>query len=211
MTASLESLSRRDLLKAGGGLVVAIAYAPISVLAHDLVAPAHLPGSLEGNRELSAWLRVNPHGTVTVFTGKAELGQGIGSALAQAAADELDVDYGRIDMVTADTSRTPDEGFTAGSQSIEQSGIAIRFACAEARQILLAAAAARLGIEAGDLTVADGTIVGPGGKQNHQRQQPVEPHRLQCVRGLRLHRRAGCDAVTRQTRLGDGRASRREG
>ena len=164
MTASLESLSRRDLLKAGGGLVVAIAYAPISVLAHDLVAPAHLPGSLEGNRALSAWLRVNPHGTVTVFTGKAELGQGIGSALAQAAADELDVDYGRIDMVTADTSRTPDEGFTAGSQSIEQSGIAIRFACAEARQILLAAAAARLGIEAGDLTVADGTIVGPGGK-----------------------------------------------
>jgi nicotinate dehydrogenase subunit B len=164
VTAALQSVSRRDLLKAGTGLVVAIAYAPISALAQGMGAPAHLPGSLDGNRLLSAWLRVNPNGTVTVFTGKAELGQGIGSALAQVAADELDVDYLRINMVTADTSRTPDEGFTAGSQSIEQSGTAIRFACAEARQILLAAAAARLGVEAGNLTIVDGTIAAPGGK-----------------------------------------------
>jgi nicotinate dehydrogenase subunit B len=164
MTAALQSVSRRDLLKAGTGLVVAIAYAPFSALAEGIEAPAHLPGSLDSNRLLSAWLRVNPNGTVTVFTGKVELGQGIGSALAQIAADELDVDYRRIDMVTADTSRTPDEGFTAGSQSIEQSGTAIRFACAEARQILLAAAATRLGVEVGDLTVADGSIAAPGGK-----------------------------------------------
>ncbi len=164
MTAALQNVSRRDLLKAGTGLVVAIAYAPISTLAQGMEAPAHLPGSLDSNRLLSAWLRVNPNGTVTVFTGKVELGQGIGSALAQVAADELDVDYLRINMVTADTSRTPDEGFTAGSQSIEHSGTAIRFACAEARQILLAAAAARLGVEAGGLTVADGTIAAPGGK-----------------------------------------------
>jgi len=102
---------------------------------------------------------------VTVFTGKVEFGQGIASALAQIAADELDVGYRRIDMVTADTSRTPDEGITAGSQSIEQSGTAIRFACAEARRLLLAAAAAKLGVEAGDLTVADGTIAAPGGKK----------------------------------------------
>jgi nicotinate dehydrogenase subunit B len=164
VTAGLQNVSRRDLLRAGTGLVVVIAYAPISALAQSMEAPAHLPGSLDSNRLLSAWLRVNPNGTVTVFTGKVELGQGIGSALAQVAADELDVDYLRIDMVTADTSRTPDEGFTAGSQSIEQSGTAIRFACAEARQILLAAAAARLGVEAGDLTVVDGTIAAPGGK-----------------------------------------------
>jgi len=149
VTASLEGYSRRDLLKAGTGLVIAIAYAPISALAQDTEARAHLPGSLDGNRLLSSWLRVNPDGTVTVFTGKVELGQGIASALAQIAADELDVDYRRINMVTADTSRTPDEGFTAGSQSIEQSGTAVRFACAEARQILLAAAAARLGVGAG--------------------------------------------------------------
>jgi nicotinate dehydrogenase subunit B len=164
VTAALHNVSRRDLLKAGTGLVVAIVYAPISALAQGIEAPAHLPGSLDHNRLLSAWLRVNPNGTVTVFTGKVELGQGIGSALAQVAADELDVDYLRIDMVTADTSRTPDEGFTAGSQSIEQSGTAIRYACAEARQILLTAAAARLGVEVGELTVADGSIAAPGGR-----------------------------------------------
>src|SRR5260370_3885192 len=68
-------------------------------------------------------------------------------------------------MVMADTSVTPDEGFTAGSQSSEQSGTAIRFACAEARQMLLAVAAAKLCVQAGDLTVADGTITAPRGKR----------------------------------------------
>jgi len=87
--------------------VVGIAYAPWA-LAQGPEMPAHLPGSLNGNRLLSAWLRVNPNGTVTVFTGKVELGQGIASALAQIAADELDVGYQRIHMVTADTSLTPD-------------------------------------------------------------------------------------------------------
>jgi nicotinate dehydrogenase subunit B len=165
VTAAPRTVSRRDLLKAGTGLVVAIAYAPLVALAQDTGAPTQLPGSLNTNRQLAAWLRVNPNGTVTVFTGKVEFGQGIASALAQVAADELDVGYQRINMVTADTSRTPDEGFTSGSQSIEQSGTAIRFACAEARQILLAAAAARLGVEADDLTVADGTIAAPNGNQ----------------------------------------------
>jgi nicotinate dehydrogenase subunit B len=165
VTAALQNLSRRTLLKAGTGLVVGIAFAPALAPAQGTEAPPHLPGSLNSNRLLSAWLRVNPNGTVTVFTGKVEFGQGIASALAQVAADELDVGYQRINMVTADTSRTPDEGITAGSQSIEQSGTAIRFACAEARQILLVAAAAQLGVQAGDLTVADGTIAAPGGKQ----------------------------------------------
>ncbi|HWJ36224.1 MAG TPA: molybdopterin cofactor-binding domain-containing protein [Steroidobacteraceae bacterium] len=164
MTAALRNVSRRDLLKAGTGLVVGIVFAPSLGLAQGTETPAHLPGSLNGNRLLSAWLRVDPNGTVTVFTGKVEFGQGIASALAQVAADELDVGYQRINMVTADTSRTPDEGFTAGSQSIEHSGTAIRFACAEARQILLAAAAVKLGVEAADLTVVDGTIAARGGK-----------------------------------------------
>jgi len=163
--AAFPSFSRRDLLKAGSGLVVGIAYAPLLTQAQGTEVPAHLPGSLNNNRLLSAWLRIDPNGTVTVFTGKVEFGQGISSALAQVAADELDVGYQRINMVTADTSRTPDEGFTAGSQSIEQSGTAIRFACAEARQMLIAAAAVRLKVEVGDCTVTDGTIAAPGGKQ----------------------------------------------
>ena len=118
MTARLQDASRREFLKTGAGLVVGIALAPELALGQGAAAPARLPGSLNNNRLLSSWLRINPNGTVTVFTGKIELGQGIATALAQIAADELDVDYRRIEMVTGDTSRTPDEGVTAGSLSM---------------------------------------------------------------------------------------------
>src|SRR5262249_57736895 len=73
------------------------------------------------------------------------------------------VDLKRIDIVYGDTARTPNEGQTAGSLSVEQSGTALRFACAEARGILLAAAAAKLGVTVDNLTVSDGTITAPSG------------------------------------------------
>jgi CO/xanthine dehydrogenase Mo-binding subunit len=165
MTSARPDSSRREFLKSGVALVVGIALAPESVLGQAAGAPAPLPGSLNTNRMLSSWLRVNPGGTVTVFTGKIELGQGIATALAQIAADELDVDYRRIEMVTGDTSRTPNEGVTAGSLSMEQSGTAVRFACAEARELLLDAAAARLGVTPAEMKVADGTVTASGGKQ----------------------------------------------
>ncbi len=152
--------TRREFL-ATGGLVIAFALAPRGVRGE----PAPLPGSLNGNRRLDAWLRIDPDGTVTIFTGKIELGQGIGTALSQIAADELDVDLKRIDVVYGDTARTPNEGQTAGSLSVEQSGTALRFACAEAREILLAAAAGKLGASVADLRVSDGTITGPTGAQ----------------------------------------------
>ena len=75
---------------------------------------------------LDAWLRINPDGSATVFTGKVELGQGIVTALAQIAAEELDLPLGRIKMISGDTGQTPNEGQTAGSQSIEASGTALR-------------------------------------------------------------------------------------
>ncbi|HEY3101407.1 MAG TPA: molybdopterin cofactor-binding domain-containing protein [Methylomirabilota bacterium] len=152
--------TRREFL-ATGALVIGFALAPRAVRAQ---APA-LPGSLNGNRRLDAWLRIDPNGTVTIFTGKIELGQGIGTALSQIAADELDVDLKRIDVVYGDTGRTPNEGQTAGSLSVEQSGTALRFACAEAREILLTAAAAKLGAAPADLRVSDGTITGPNSAQ----------------------------------------------
>ncbi len=157
-------LSRREFLKAGAALTVGIALAP-EVLAQAAGGAPQLPGSLNNNRMLASWLRVNANGTVTVFTGKIELGQGIATAIAQIAADELDVDYKRIEMVTGDTSRTPDEGVTAGSLSMQMSGTAVRFACAEARELLIGAAAAKLGVAAAELKVADGTVTGPGGRQ----------------------------------------------
>ena len=105
---------------------------------------AHLPGSLARHRRLDAWLRINPDGTATIFTGKVELGQGILTALAQIAAEELYLPPARIEMISGDTARTPDEGFTSGSRSIEDSGAAIRAACAEARSLLVELAGERL-------------------------------------------------------------------
>jgi len=157
-------LTRRDFARTVG-LVIAFSLVPEWAAAQG-TAPVVLPGSLNNNRRLDAWLRIDPEGTVTVFTGKCELGQGALTALAQIAADELDVAFTRIRIIGADTSKTPDEGFTSGSQSMEFSGTAIRFAAAHARRILLELAQRQF---AGDgstsnLTVADGTISGPGGK-----------------------------------------------
>ncbi len=127
------------------------------MLAQQAARPA-LPGSLNTNRMLDGWIRINADGTVTVFTGKCELGQGILTALAQIASDELDVAYERIEMVSADTARTPNEGMTAGSLSVENSGTALRFACAEARQILLELAARSWASRSTSLSVSDGTV-----------------------------------------------------
>jgi nicotinate dehydrogenase subunit B len=147
--------SRRDFLKTSGALVILFSFdQSIGQTA------ARLPGSLNGNRMLNAWLRIDADGSVTIFSGKIELGQGIGTALAQIAADELDVDLKRISLVHGDTALTPNEGQTAGSQSVQDSGSAVRFACAEARAMLLSAAAAKLGTQ--DLKVVDGTVSGSG-------------------------------------------------
>ncbi len=121
-----------------------------------------LPPSLAANPKLSSWINVSPEGQVSVSPGKVEIGQGIVTALAQIAADELDVDIARVKMVRANTSASPNEGVTSGSLSVQHSGRAIRFACAEIRRIFLEAAAERLGVETDALSVSDGTISGPG-------------------------------------------------
>src|SRR5882672_7845316 len=121
-----------------------------------------LPVSLAANPVLSSWIRFSPEGQVVVSPGKVEIGQGIVTALAQIAADELDVEIGRVRMVRASTAASPNEGVTSGSLSVQQSGRAIRQVCAEVRQIFLAAASDRLGVVIDALDVSDGTISGPG-------------------------------------------------
>jgi nicotinate dehydrogenase subunit B len=119
---------------------------------------AMLPSTLNANRRLDRWVRINADGTVTIRTGKVEIGQGIVSAMAQIAADELDVNYSRIRMVPVDTSLSPDEGSTTGSRSIEEGGSALRQVCAEVRDALLQAAARRFNVSLERLAVDDGTI-----------------------------------------------------
>jgi len=121
-----------------------------------------LPLSLAANPRLSSWVRFAGEGRVAISPGKVEIGQGIVTALAQIAADELDVEIGRIEMIRASTAASPNEGVTSGSLSIQQSGRALRQACAEVRQRFLAAASERLGIDTALLGVDDGTISGPG-------------------------------------------------
>jgi nicotinate dehydrogenase subunit B len=121
-----------------------------------------LPVSLAANRTLSSWVRFSPDGHVKVSSGKVEIGQGIVTALAQIAADELDVDIGRVQMVRASTAASPNEGVTSGSLSVQQSGRAIRHVCAEVRQIFLGLASDRLGVAIDALAIEDGTISGPG-------------------------------------------------
>ena len=120
------------------------------------------PGSLEKNPRLSQWLRVHRDGTVSIYSGKVEIGQGILTALAQIAAEELGIAIERIRMVPADTAVSPDEGVTSGSLSIQDSGVALRRACAHARALLLESAAARLAVSARDVQVADGAVLAGG-------------------------------------------------
>jgi CO/xanthine dehydrogenase Mo-binding subunit len=97
-----------------------------------------------------------------ISPGKVEIGQGILTALAQIAADELDVDVRRVQMTRASTAGSPNEGVTSGSLSVQHSGRAIRQACAEIRQLFLTAASDRLGVGTDALDIKDGTISGPG-------------------------------------------------
>src|ERR1700731_3489029 len=124
--------------------------------------PPKLLPSLAANPILSSWIRILPEGHVTVSPGKVEIGQGIVTALAQIAADELDVELARVQMVRASTAGSPNEGVTSGSLSVQQSGRAIRQACAEIRNIFLGVASHRLGVQIGALDIKDGTISGPG-------------------------------------------------
>jgi len=154
---SEQDLTRRAFGTALGGLVVSFSMMPRIGMAAE--TGPRVPAMLAANPRLDAWLRIDPTGTVSVFTGRVELGQGATTALAQIAAEELDVDIGRIRMIPVDTSRSPNEGVTAGSNSIEAGGAALRAAAAQARTILMEGAAQRLAMPVTDFVVDDGTIL----------------------------------------------------
>ncbi len=179
MTATL-SHSRRAFLKGSGALVVT--FSMLSTPARGVFAQAQPAGGqpgttsngggppanqAEGNsqsslKQLDSWLAIDPTGRVTVFSGKVELGTGVRTALAQIAAEELDVPFDRITLVQGDTTRAPDEGYTAGSKTIQVGGVNVRKAAATARQALLEMAGARLGVGVDQLQVRQG-VISPGG------------------------------------------------
>lgn len=119
------------------------------------------PSSLLKNPELDSWIRINQDGTISLLTGKVEFGQGIHTALAMIAAEELDINLERIRLLPVDSGLSPDEGLTVGSMSLETSGRAIRMVAAEVRQILLTIAYEELEAPLEALMVQDGTITDP--------------------------------------------------
>jgi nicotinate dehydrogenase subunit B len=173
-------VSRREFLTGSGALYVGFQFGAMPALAQVRAGPT-LPSALRSHPNVNAWLAIGTDDRVTLFTGKAELGQGLKTALVQLAAEELDVQPGSIEVVVADTLRTPNESYTAGSRSIPDSGMSIRLAAAEARQILLGVAAGRLGVPAAQLRVIDGRVTHPDGRslrygelvQGASFQQPV--------------------------------------
>src|SRR6266853_7033607 len=117
-----------------------------------------LPAILADNRRLDRWVGFPEPGRVRVATGRVEIGQGVLTAMIQIAAEELDVAPDRIRLETGDTDLTPNEGYTAGSQSIQFGGVALRLACAEVRGLFLDHAASAFGHARADLAVADGAV-----------------------------------------------------
>ncbi|RBH58935.1 MULTISPECIES: molybdopterin cofactor-binding domain-containing protein [Pseudomonas] len=181
-------LGRRAFLR-NGSLLVAFSLLPVAGNAWadtevdtlgTLVLAPDLAGSLRSNPYLDAWIRVDAQG-ITVYTGKAELGTGVKTALLQIAAERLEVAPDTINMLTADTALTPDEGYTAGSHTIVDSGTALFNAAAQVRQLLVESAARRWRVEPDGLVTRDALIQGPDG----QRMSYFE-----AVGGVDLHRHA---------------------
>src|SRR6266481_5338953 len=126
-----------------------------------------LPPLLASNPHLDQWVGVWTRGRGTVSTGRVEIGQGVLTAMLQIAAEELDVAPGRILLQTGDTDLTPNEGYTAGSQSIQFGGVALRTACAEVRALFLDHAAGSFGYSRSNLAVRDGAITLRGEPTGH--------------------------------------------
>ncbi len=122
-----------------------------------------LPGSLHVNRMLSQWLEFSAEGFVTARPGKVELGQGILTALSQIVAEELDVALARVRLLPATTGTSPNEAVTSGSLSVQESGMALRHASADARGIFLSVISQRSGVSPEDIRVEDGAFIGPAG------------------------------------------------
>jgi CO/xanthine dehydrogenase Mo-binding subunit len=128
-----------------------------------MTAPAApLTGALAEHPALDQWVAFPAPGKITVRTGKVEIGQGVLTAMLQLAAEELDVAPQRIAISSGDTDFTPNEGFTAGSQSMQFGGVALRQACAEVRALLLRDTADRLDCDITELTIRDGHVLRHG-------------------------------------------------
>src|SRR5690242_12930843 len=152
-------LSRRAALKAGGALVVSIG-APMPLRLARAAEEARLVGARPPLTpdQLSSYIAVNADGTISVFSGKTDLGQGLEIALAQMVAEELDAPFKSVKVVTGDTATSVNQGGASSASGISEGGKQLRAAAAEARRVLVDLAAEKLGVPAGQLSVDGGVV-----------------------------------------------------
>ena len=151
-------LSRRDLLKSGGAMIVGFS---LAAEAAPTSAAFAARGDLAGPPDpiaIDSWIAIHSDNTATLYFGKCELGQGNTTGLLQIAGEELDLDMGQMSAVRLDTNITPDQQATSSSSSIERGGPQVRAAAAEARLALLQRASTRLGVQIGSLVVSKGVV-----------------------------------------------------
>ncbi|WP_315531342.1 molybdopterin cofactor-binding domain-containing protein [Delftia acidovorans] len=159
-------LTRRNLLKLGGMVMVSSVAAAGLVAESTGTAPA-VAGAfpIPPIDRVSSFIAIGADGSVTAYHGHVDLGTGIRTSLAQLVADELDVEFERITMVLGHTSRTPNQGPTIASNTIQVDAIPMRKAAAQVRQLLLGLAAEKLQQPVSALTTSKGAVVAKGGRR----------------------------------------------
>ncbi|MBR0894530.1 xanthine dehydrogenase family protein molybdopterin-binding subunit [Bradyrhizobium tropiciagri] len=163
MTAPVV-LDRRSVLAGGGALIVSFSLRH-AVAQEKAAQGPKLPGSLATSPNLDSWIRIDADGQITAFTGKAELGQGFKTAFQQIAAEQLDIPFDALKVITADTKLTANEGYTSGSHSMQDSGTAILHAAAQARALLVAEAAKRFDLPPDGLRTENAAVIAPDGRR----------------------------------------------
>jgi nicotinate dehydrogenase subunit B len=149
-------LSRREFLQTGGALVVGFTL-PLPAWAQQPLQP-QAPGKTLDSGEVDGFVAVNADGSVTIYSGKVDLGQGLRIAIPQMAAEELGIGVERIVLVEGDTALTPNQGSTGGSSGVMRGGVEIRQAAATAREALIGMAAAKMGKPAAELDAVGGEV-----------------------------------------------------
>jgi nicotinate dehydrogenase subunit B len=154
-------LSRRDFLRGAGALVIGFRMGSRTARA-TTSTPVFPPIALgpygPADDQIDSWISIDHQGIATLYTGISEIGTGSHTAVIQVMAEELDLTFSKMRLVTPDTNRTPDQYVSSGSRSVQRHAVPIRQAAAEARHALVELAAAKLNVPAGQLTVTDGVV-----------------------------------------------------
>jgi nicotinate dehydrogenase subunit B len=158
-------LSRRAFISSTGALVVALAGANWTDAAAAHGEPDPLP-SLPPD-QLDSYIAIEKDGAVTAYYGKIDGGQGLGTSIAQMVAEELDVPLDRVRLVIGDTGRTVNMGGASAATGVSRAGMNLRKMAAEARRMMIDAAAGQFGLPAERLTVKDGVIQASADADKH--------------------------------------------